>query len=71
MVVAAVVSVAAGVLLWLRPGADAVAVALILGGHALIMGGLWLAAAWREYRTGTGHGSRSWTGRPSGALMAL
>ncbi|MFI1069620.1 HdeD family acid-resistance protein [Streptomyces puniciscabiei] len=66
----AVVSVAAGVLLWLRPDAGAVAIALILGVYALVAGGLWLAAAWREHRTRAGHGSRSWSGPPSGARMA-
>jgi uncharacterized membrane protein HdeD (DUF308 family) len=64
------VPVAAGVLLWLRPEAGAVAMALVLGVYALIAGGLWLAAAWREYRTRTGHGARSWTGPASGARVA-
>ncbi|WP_433446268.1 DUF308 domain-containing protein [Streptomyces sp. CA-142005] len=65
----AIVSVAAGVLLWLRPEAGAGAMALVLGVYALIAGGLWLAAAWREYRTRTGHGARSWTGPASGARV--
>ncbi|MFF4401952.1 hypothetical protein [Streptomyces sp. NPDC001480] len=38
------------------------AIALVLGVYALIVGGLWLAAAWREDRTRIGRGSRSWTG---------
>jgi uncharacterized membrane protein HdeD (DUF308 family) len=50
----AIVPVAAGVLLWLRPEAGAVTMALVLGVYALIAGSLWLAAAWREYRTRTG-----------------
>ncbi|MFI9254969.1 HdeD family acid-resistance protein [Streptomyces sp. NPDC053069] len=66
----AVVSVAAGVLLWLRPDAGAVAIALVLGVYALIAGGLWLIAAWREYRTLAEHGSRSWTRPASGARVA-
>ncbi|CAL9673049.1 hypothetical protein SUDANB105_07660 [Streptomyces sp. enrichment culture] len=65
----AVVSVAVGVLLWLRPEAGAVATALVLGVYALIAGGL-LLAAWREYRTRTGHGARSWTGPASGTRVA-
>lgn len=66
----AAVSVAAGALLWLRPDAGAVAIALVLGVYALIAGGLWLAAAWREYRTRTGRGTRSWLGSASGARVA-
>ncbi|MGA5895203.1 HdeD family acid-resistance protein [Streptomyces venetus] len=66
----AVVSVAAGALLWLRPEAGAVAIALVLGVYALIAGGLWLAAAWRAYPTRTGRGERSWPGPPSGARVA-
>ncbi|MGW3208356.1 HdeD family acid-resistance protein [Streptomyces sp. NPDC001135] len=66
----AVVSVAAGVLLWLRPDAGAVAIALVLGVYALIAGGLWLIAGWREYRTRAEHGSRSWTSPASGARVA-
>ncbi|MEV6180514.1 DUF308 domain-containing protein [Streptomyces sp. NPDC052015] len=66
----AAVSVAAGVLLWLRPYAGAMDVALVLGVYALIAGGIWLSAAWREYRTHAHH-SRSWTTRPpSGARVA-
>lgn len=64
------VSVAAGALLWLRPEAGAVAIALVLGMYALIAGGLWLAAAWREYRTRPGRGARSWAGSASGARVA-
>ncbi|MFJ8636355.1 HdeD family acid-resistance protein [Streptomyces sp. NPDC093568] len=63
-------SAAAGAQLWLRPDADAVAIALVLGLYALIAGGLWLAAAWREYRTRPGRGVRSWTGPASGARVA-
>ncbi|QTD96485.1 HdeD family acid-resistance protein [Streptomyces cyanogenus] len=66
----AVASVVAGVLLWLRPNAGAVAIASVLGLYALIAGGLWLTAAWREYRTRAGRGSRSWTGPTSGARVA-
>lgn len=62
----AVVSVRADGLLWLRPEADAVAIALVLGVYALIAGGLWLAAAWREYRTRTGRRAPSWSGPASG-----
>ncbi|MER6408687.1 DUF308 domain-containing protein [Streptomyces viridosporus] len=64
--ISAAVSVVAGVLLWLRPDAGAVAIALVLGLYALIAGGLWLAAAWREYRTHADHVSRSWR-RPAPA----
>ncbi|MEV7075829.1 DUF308 domain-containing protein [Streptomyces sp. NPDC093990] len=63
----AVASVAAGALLWLRPNVGAVAISLVLGVYALVAGGLWLAAAWREYRTG--NGERSWTRPASGARM--
>lgn len=66
----AVVSVVAGVLLWLRPEAGAVAIALIIGVYALIAGGLWLAAAWGEYRARTGRGGRSWTEPASGVRVA-
>ncbi|MFF8732049.1 HdeD family acid-resistance protein [Streptomyces sp. NPDC015171] len=68
--VSAAVSVAAGVLLWLWPDAGAMAIALVLGVYALIAGGIWLAAAWREYRMHTNHRSHSWTSRPSGARVA-
>jgi uncharacterized membrane protein HdeD (DUF308 family) len=66
----AVVSVGAGVLLWLRPDAGAVAIAFVLGVYALIAGGLWLAAAWREYRAHSEQGSRSWPRSASGARVA-
>jgi len=58
--ISAAVSVVAGVLLWLRPDAGAVAIAVVLGLYALVAGGIWLAAAWREYRSHAGHDSRSW-----------
>ncbi|MET8244127.1 HdeD family acid-resistance protein [Streptomyces sp. NPDC005202] len=65
------VSVVAGALLWLRPDAGAVAIALVLGVYALITGGIWLAAAWREYRKQGARQSQSWT-RPTtpGARVA-
>jgi uncharacterized membrane protein HdeD (DUF308 family) len=66
----AVVSVVAGVLLWLRPDVGAVAIALVLGVYALIAGGLWLAAAWREYRVRSEGGARSWPRSASGARVA-
>lgn len=66
----AVASVAAGVLLWLRPDAGAVAIALVLGVYALTAGGLWLIAPWREYRTLAEHASRSWSSPASGARVA-
>ncbi|MFE2672876.1 HdeD family acid-resistance protein [Streptomyces hygroscopicus] len=66
----AVVSVGAGVLLWLRPDAGAVAIAFVLGVYALIAGGLWLAAAWREYRAHSERDSRSWPRSASGARVA-
>ncbi|MFF7353863.1 HdeD family acid-resistance protein [Streptomyces filipinensis] len=66
----AVVSVVAGVLLWLRPDAGAVAIALVLGVYAVIAGGLWLIAGWREHRARAEHGSRSWTSPASGARVA-
>ncbi|MFI2765085.1 HdeD family acid-resistance protein [Streptomyces echinatus] len=68
--VSAVVSVAAGALLWLHPAAGAGAIALVLGVYALIAGGLRLAAARREYRTSSGRGARSWTGPASSARVA-
>ncbi|MGW1806048.1 hypothetical protein [Streptomyces sp. NPDC002078] len=56
-------------LLWLRADVGAVAIVLVLGVCALITGGLWLAAAWPEYRTRAGRGARSWTGPASGARV--
>jgi uncharacterized membrane protein HdeD (DUF308 family) len=66
----AVVSVGAGVLLWLRPDVGAVAIAFVLGVYALIAGGLWLAAAWREHRAHSEQGSRSWPRSASSARVA-
>ncbi|WP_308343973.1 DUF308 domain-containing protein [Streptomyces sp. MK37H] len=66
----AAVPVVAGVLLWLRPDAGAVAIALVLGVYALVVGGIWPAAAWREYRAHRARGSRWWTGTTSGARVA-
>ncbi|MFF4362206.1 HdeD family acid-resistance protein [Streptomyces sp. NPDC001604] len=66
----AAASVAAGALLWLRPEAGAVAIALVLGIYALIAGGLWLAAAWGEYRTRPGRDARSWAEPASGVRVA-
>ncbi|GGZ90008.1 HdeD family acid-resistance protein [Streptomyces echinoruber] len=66
----AAVSVAAGVLLWLRPDAGAVAIALVLGVYALVAGGIWLAAAWQERRAHAGRASRSWRRPVSGARTA-
>ncbi|WP_244409919.1 HdeD family acid-resistance protein [Streptomyces albofaciens] len=54
--VSAVVSVAAGVLLWLRPDVGAVAISLVLGACALVAGGVWLVSTWREHRVHTGRG---------------
>ncbi|MFF6829240.1 DUF308 domain-containing protein [Streptomyces longwoodensis] len=68
--ISAAVSVAAGVLLWLRPDAGAVAIALVLGLYALVAGGIWLTAAWREHRTHADPESRSWRRPASGARMA-
>ncbi|MFH8597490.1 HdeD family acid-resistance protein [Streptomyces rimosus] len=68
--VSAVVSVVAGVLLWLRPDAGAVAISLVLGVYALVAGGVWLASAWREYRAYAGREHRSWRRPASGARVA-
>lgn len=68
--ISAVVSVVAGVLLWLRPDAGAVAITLVLGVSALVAGGLWLTAAWREYRAHAERGARSWSRPASGARIA-
>ncbi len=68
--VSAVVSVVAGVLLWLRPDAGAVAISLVLGVYALVAGGVWLASAWREHRAHTGREHRSWRRPASGARVA-
>ncbi|MEV6960217.1 DUF308 domain-containing protein [Streptomyces sp. NPDC051207] len=68
--ISAGVSVGAGVLLWLRPDADAETIALVLGLYALIVGGIRPAAARREYRTHVGHASRSWRRPASGGRTA-
>ncbi|KOU05344.1 membrane protein [Streptomyces sp. NRRL F-5755] len=66
----AVVSVVAGVLLWLRPDAGAEALSLVLGVYALVAGGVRLASAWREHRAHTGRANRSWRRPASGARVA-
>lgn len=68
--ISAAASVAAGVLLWLRPDAGAPAIALVLGLYALAVGGIWLAAAWREYRAHADHSSSSPRRPASGARLA-
>ncbi|WP_208882869.1 HdeD family acid-resistance protein [Streptomyces sp. PBH53] len=68
--ISAAASVAAGVLLWLRPDTGAPAIALILSLYALVVGGIRPAAAWREYRTHADHPSSSPRRPASGARLA-
>jgi uncharacterized membrane protein HdeD (DUF308 family) len=50
MIVVGALSVVAGVILFARPGAGALAIAIVIGAYALVSGALMLLAAWRLSR---------------------